>query len=154
MIVGMGKSGVASLDAISSFGADVSVYDAADIEWDAPKVFHKLKELGTPSYFNGKEPASEGWDYIILSPGVPTDIPFLKDAVANGAMLIGELELAYRLGNGRFAAITGTNGKTTTTSLTGVIFSKSGLDSAVAGNIGVPVTKKAMRAGDDTWLVT
>ena len=79
------------------------------------------------------------FDMLILSPGVPVDLPFIVEARACGAEVIGELELAYRIGKGKFIGITGTNGKTTTTTLVGEIFKAAGRKTHVVGNIGVPV---------------
>ena len=94
------------------------------------------------------------FDMLVLSPGVPADKDFVREAAAGGAEIIGELELAYRLTPARFIGITGTNGKTTTTTLTGEIFRASGRKTAVVGNIGEPVVTEAENAGEDEWLVT
>ena len=99
----------------------------------------------------------KGDDYkrmLVLSPGVPTDLPFVKEAAEAGAEIAGELEIAFRCGHGKYVAITGTNGKTTTTTLVGEIFRNSGRKTEVVGNIGVAVISKAMEAADDTWMIT
>src|SRR5699024_8511809 len=90
----------------------------------------------------------------ILSPGVSPDLDFIKEAQASGAEIIGELEIAYRIGHGKYVAITGTNGKTTTTTLVGEIYKAAGRKTYVVGNIGVAVISKALAAEDDSWLVT
>ena len=76
------------------------------------------------------------FDTIVLSPGVPPALEFIQKGKAAGAEIIGELEMAYRLCKGRFVAITGTNGKTTTTTLVGEIYKAAGVDTCVGGNIG------------------
>ncbi|MDR0854396.1 MAG: UDP-N-acetylmuramoyl-L-alanine--D-glutamate ligase [Clostridiales Family XIII bacterium] len=154
LIAGMGKSGLAALDAIVKMGPSISVYDDRDIEWEDPKLLTKLRSLDANVYINGEPVPDEAWDYVILSPGVPPAKDFVLAAKRRGAEVIGELELSYQIGNGKYAAITGTNGKTTTTTLVGEIFKASGKKTAVAGNIGTPVVTKALKADDDTWLVT
>jgi len=91
---------------------------------------------------------------VIMSPGVSPELEFVKKAEQAGAELIGELELAYRLCKGIFVAITGTNGKTTTTSLVGEIFERSKRKTSVVGNIGKAVIGAAIDATKDDWLVT
>jgi UDP-N-acetylmuramoylalanine--D-glutamate ligase len=154
LIAGMGRSGVAAFDAVATMGADISVYDEKDIEWEDPKLFAKLDGLGAVTYINGRPVDDLAWDYVILSPGVPPTLDLVETARKKGAKIIGELELSYELGHGRYAAITGTNGKTTTTTLVGEIFKAAGEKTVVAGNIGTPVLAKSTKATDDTWLVT
>ncbi|MCL2111133.1 MAG: UDP-N-acetylmuramoyl-L-alanine--D-glutamate ligase [Clostridiales bacterium] len=154
LVVGLGKSGMAAFDALVSIGVRPYVYDKRDIELEEHAFFKKVAEAGAGCYLNGSEVPDEGWGILVLSPGVPPDLPFVERARERGAEVIGELELSYRIGSGLCAAITGTNGKTTTTTLVGEIFSDAGLKAAVCGNIGTPVAAMAMDADDDTWLVT
>jgi len=154
LIAGFGKSGTAAFDALFKRGAELYVFDDRDIEKDEPSQFDKLKAAASDLYTGGETVPDENWDYIIMSPGVPTSLPFVLMARERGAKVIGELELSWILGRGRYAAITGTNGKTTTTTLVGEIFSAAGLKTVVAGNIGTPVVSEATEADDDTWLVT
>ena len=92
-------------------------------------------------------------DFIVVSPGVPFDIPQLVHARANGIQMIGEVELAARFLKGRIVAITGSNGKTTTTTLAGEIIAAGGRKALVGGNIGTPAITFVDQATDDTWLV-
>jgi UDP-N-acetylmuramoylalanine--D-glutamate ligase len=154
LIVGMGKSGVAAMKSFSREGADVAVYDAKDIEWGDKELFARIKEIGLPAYFNGAEPDPEGWDCIVKSPGVPSDLSFIKAAVAGGASLVSDLDPAYELAEGNFIAITGTNGKTTTTTLVGEIYRAAGVPFAVTGNIGTPVIETVEGASPETIFVT
>jgi UDP-N-acetylmuramoylalanine--D-glutamate ligase len=154
LIIGMGKSGVAAMKAFARAGAEVTVYDAKDIEWEDKELFSRITEIGAPAYFNGAEPASDGWDYVVKSPGVPPDLPFIRDAVANGATLVSDLDPAYELADGDFIAITGTNGKTTTTTLVGEIYRAAGTPCAVTGNIGTPVVETVSRAALGTVFIT
>lgn len=154
LVVGMGKSGIAATQAMTALGAEVTVQDSkSEREMDAHLVSF-LKGRNVKCCF-GCEPSDMGaFDMIILSPGVPPDLHFIEEGKKKGAEIVGELELAYRLGHGKYAAITGTNGKTTTTTLTGEIFKAAKRKTYVVGNIGVAVISAAISAEDDAWLVT
>lgn len=155
LVIGAGKSGVAAANALARSGAAVFLYDrkpGTELDGDTLQF---LEYCCTALFFGGKEPeTSESFDLLVMSPGVPTDLPLVRRVTQAGAMLIGELELAYQLGKGRYIAITGTNGKTTTTVLTGEIFRNAGRKTEVVGNVGLPVTQKALEAEDDTYLIT
>lgn len=154
LIVGMGKSGVAAMDLALQQGAEVSIQDSKPVEQLNEELREKIDHAPVRSWLGRVPDKIDQYDMLILSPGVPTDLPFVLEAKAGGAEIVGELELAYRLGAGHYIAITGTNGKTTTTTLVGEIFKAAGKDTFVVGNIGVPVVSGAMMAEDDSWLVT
>jgi UDP-N-acetylmuramoylalanine--D-glutamate ligase len=154
LIAGLGKSGLAALNYLSLLGADISAYDKKDIEWDDPKTYKKLEELGVKGYFNGAEVPDEKWAYIVMSPGMPPQADFVRAGVTQGAVLTGDLELAAEIGAGTFVAITGTNGKTTTTTLTGEMFAEGGFDVRVTGNIGTPVISTVAEDAKDRVYVT
>lgn len=154
LIAGLGLSGKAVLEKLSSEGAQIAVYDLKDIEWDDPRLFKKLEITQIPAFLNGIEVPDEDWDYVVLSPGIPMDTQFVKNARKRGSRIMGELELAYELGHGKYIAITGTNGKTTTTTLVGKIFSNAGEKNIVGGNIGTPVISSIDDSDDSTFLVT
>ena len=122
LVIGLGRSGKAGAEALVNMGAEVDVYDSnEDIEkrdWAG--------SIGAAISFGERPVNVKGYDMLVLSPGVPTDKEFIKEAEAEGTEVIGELELAYRYGNGKYVAITGTNGKTTTTTLVGEIFKEAG----------------------------
>ncbi len=82
-------------------------------------------------------------DFVVLSPGVPTDLPLVNAMRDKKITIIGEIELAYQVAKGKILAITGTNGKTTTTTLVGEILSNYFKDVKVVGNIGIPYTSVA-----------
>ncbi len=92
-------------------------------------------------------------DLIVVSPGVPFDVPQLVHARERGIPVIGEIELAARFLKGHIVAITGSNGKTTTTTLAGDIIAAGGAKTLVGGNIGTPAITFVDRATDDTWIV-
>ena len=154
LVAGLGISGAGAFGALVRAGAAPDVYDERDIEKADPGLYSRISAAGAGRYLGGMPVPDGPWDYIVLSPGVPMSLPFVERARARGACVIGELELAFRLGRGRYVAITGTNGKTTTTTLTGEIFKAAGLKAVVAGNIGVSVAEKAADADGGTWLVT
>lgn len=150
LVVGLGKSGRAAADLLYSRGATADLYDAARSESAI-----KLAETGDAQVSFGDRPSNVlGYDILVLSPGVPPEKEFVKEAEKDGAEIIGELELAYRYGRGTFIAITGTNGKTTTTTLVYEIYKEGGLHAELAGNIGIPVASRAMYSLDDTYLIT
>lgn len=150
LTVGLGKSGIAAASALKSLGAVVSVYDGK--ESDDKKAW--AAENGFPASFGSRPDTVAGYDMLVLSPGVPTDTDYVREAQEAGSEITGELELAYRYGNGKYIAITGTNGKTTTTTLVGEIFKHAGKKTEVVGNIGVAVMSKALQTDDDTYMVT
>ena len=117
LVVGLGKSGIAAVQAMLKLGAEVSIQDSKT----------RNKSGNGFAYYLGTVPADMSeFDMMILSPGVNPELPFVREAEEEGVEIIGELEIAYRIGRGHFIGITGTNGKTTTTTLTGEIFKNSG----------------------------
>ncbi|MBQ9059727.1 MAG: UDP-N-acetylmuramoyl-L-alanine--D-glutamate ligase [Firmicutes bacterium] len=154
LVVGMGKSGEAAMDLALQQGACVHIQDSKSREQISEELMQKLDSLPVKAWL-GKTPEDMGiYDFLILSPGVPVDLPFVTEGRSGGAEIIGELELAYRTGNGRYIGITGTNGKTTTTTLVGEIFKAAGKETYVVGNIGTPVIEGAQQASAEGWLVT
>ena len=154
LIVGLGKSGIAAAQAMLRLEAEVHIQDAKKEENVDPQLRAFLKEKGATCYFN-RMPADMGYfDMLILSPGVSPELAFVQEAKAKGAEIIGELEIAFRIGSGNYVAITGTNGKTTTTTLVGEIFKAAQRKTYVVGNIGVAVISASIDAPEDAWLVT
>ncbi|MCI8608899.1 MAG: UDP-N-acetylmuramoyl-L-alanine--D-glutamate ligase [Firmicutes bacterium] len=158
LIVGLGKSGIAATQAMLKLGAKVSIQDSKSREEMNGQLLNFLTgSLGGQDmklYLGEIPPETENFDMMILSPGVDPELPFIEAAAAKGTEIIGELEIAFRIARGHFVAITGTNGKTTTTTLTGEIFKNAGKSTHVVGNIGVAVISKALDADEDDWLVT
>jgi UDP-N-acetylmuramoylalanine--D-glutamate ligase len=150
LVVGLGKSGVAAALFLHSRGARVTVSDAK-AEAQLGKDIPRLLDLGiiVETGAHG-ERTFRDQDLIIISPGVPVDTPQLKQASKLGVPILGEVELASCFLQGSIYAITGSNGKTTTTSLCGEILAKSGFRTQVGGNIGTPVTDMIATSTSDT----
>lgn len=154
LVVGMGKSGIAAAEALLSKGAKVSIYDKKTSSELEPHLIQFFHNKNVTFYF-GMEPKEMGrFDLVVMSPGVPLSLPFIQNAVDLGVEVIGEVELAFRMGKGSYVAITGTNGKTTTTVLTGEIFKDAGRPTEVVGNVGLAVISKALSATKETWMIT
>ncbi len=150
LVVGLGKSGIASALFLKSKGARVTVSDTKPQDQLKDEI-PALLDHGIVVETGGHgERTFGGQDLIVVSPGVPTDAPSLVQARALGAHVIGEIELAARFFPGRIVAITGSNGKTTTTTLAGEIVAAGGHRTAVGGNIGTPAISLVEGATADT----
>lgn len=154
LIIGMGKSGIAAAQAMIRLEAEVYIQDSKKEETVDAQLISFLKGKGVTCYFNQIPPDMGEFDMLIVSPGVSPELPFIAEAKEKGAEIIGELEIAYRIGSGNYIAITGTNGKTTTTTLVGEIFKAARRRTYVVGNIGVAVISASIDAEEDDWLVT
>jgi UDP-N-acetylmuramoylalanine--D-glutamate ligase len=153
LVVGLGKSGVASALFLKQRGARVTVSDAK-AEDQLRKEIPVLLDHGIAVETGGHgERTFRGQDLIVVSPGVPADAPHLVQARALGEPVIGEIELAAQFLAGRIVAITGSNGKTTTTTLVGEIISAGGFPTVVGGNIGTPAISLVEKAKPETWVV-
>jgi UDP-N-acetylmuramoylalanine--D-glutamate ligase len=142
LVVGLARSGVAAADVLIKSGAQVLANDTKD-ESQLVEEVKTLSAIGAKLYLNmTPEALVSQADFLVISPGVPIDSPFIEMAQKSGKEVISEIELAYRLCKAPIIAITGTNGKTTTTALTGEILRFSGFTTHVVGNIGVPFISK------------
>jgi len=141
MVLGMARSGVAAAKLLDSLGAKVRISDQKTREQLGAAV-EPLKGCTNVEWRLGEkaEDLLEGQDVLLISPGVPIDSPVVKKARTLGVEVIGELELGYQTAKGLLIAITGTNGKTTTTTLMGEILKNFGKTTYVVGNIGFPYT--------------
>jgi UDP-N-acetylmuramoylalanine--D-glutamate ligase len=153
LVVGLGKSGMAAALFLRDQGARVTVSDSRSmtaLEKDIPALLDAgiMVEAGGHGLLTFRRQ-----DLIVVSPGVPYDTPELKQVRAFGLPIIGELELASRFLKGKIVAITGSNGKTTTTSLAGKIFADAGRATLVGGNIGTPVIELIAQSTPETWSV-
>jgi UDP-N-acetylmuramoylalanine--D-glutamate ligase len=153
LVVGLGKSGVASALFLKSRGARVTVSDSKP-ETELRNEILLLLEHGITIETGGHgDRTFRGQDLIVVSPGVPFDAPQLVQARNLGETVIGEIELAAQFLPGPIAAITGANGKTTTTSLAGEILAAGKFPTLVGGNIGTPAIGFVDHAGPATWIV-
>ena len=145
IVVGMAKSGVAAAVLLCKLGAEVTIYDAKKKSELAGGLFAELDQYKYTD-MTGRDilPMIDTADVLVLSPGVPLDLPFIRRAKELGRRVIAEIELGYEYSKADLIAITGTNGKTTTTDLTGVIFKNAGYNTFVLGNIGVPIAQEAL----------
>jgi UDP-N-acetylmuramoylalanine--D-glutamate ligase len=153
LVVGLGKSGVASALFLKAHGARVTVSDTKSGD-DLRNEIPTLLDHGITVETGGHgERTFRGQDLIVVSPGVPVDAPPLVQARSLGELVIGEIELAAQFLPGSIVAITGSNGKTTTTTLTGEILAAAGLPTLVGGNIGTPAISLAERAKLESVIV-
>src|SRR5208337_4843765 len=153
LVVGLGKSGVASALFLKAHGARVSVSDTKSGD-ELHNEIPVLLDHGITVETGGHgERTFRGQDLIVVSPVVPIDAPALVQARALGEPVIGEIELAARFLLGPIVAITGSNGKTTTTTLTGEILVAGGLPTLVGGNIGTPAISLVERAKPESVIV-
>ena len=145
LVFGSGKSGIGASDLLAKVGAFPVIYDG-NAETDKDAVVHKTDGTYSVTVYAGELPkeVQDSLDLVVLSPGVPTDLPLVKSFYEQGLPVWGEVELAYRVGDGEVLAITGTNGKTTTTALLGKIMQDARESVFVVGNIGTPYTSKAL----------
>jgi UDP-N-acetylmuramoylalanine--D-glutamate ligase len=153
LVVGLGKSGVASALFMKAHGARVTVSDTKSGDELRNEIPVLLDHGITVETGGHGERTFRGQDLIVVSPGVPVDAPPLVQARSLGETVIGEVELAAQFLPGPIVAITGSNGKTTTTTLTGEIMAAAGFPTLVGGNIGTPAISLAERAQPETVIV-
>ncbi|MFH1860857.1 MAG: UDP-N-acetylmuramoyl-L-alanine--D-glutamate ligase [bacterium] len=153
-VVGLGRSGRAAAKLLNKIGAkvratDAKLMDSLDNEIEGLRLSGVEIETGknTPQFFKGSQ-------LIVLSPGIPGNIPALSKSIANSVPIISELELGWQCLQGqRVVGITGTNGKTTTTTLLGEILTTAGVNPFVGGNIGTPLCEKVLELKKDTPVI-
>ncbi len=146
LVVGLGKSGMAAYELLKKMGALVSLYDG--------NKEMKIESVDVPLYLGDlPEEMFSGFDCAVFSPGVLLDIPVARYLIHNRVPVIGEIELAWLMERGQVMGITGTNGKTTTTTLTGEIMRAYNQKTFVVGNIGNPYTKEVLKSEKDSVTV-
>jgi UDP-N-acetylmuramoylalanine--D-glutamate ligase len=154
LMFGLAKSGLAAVKLLLSHGAQVTALDARD-EAELGDVAHELKAQGV-TLVTGPTPPTllQDQDLLVVSPGVPLSLPELRDARRMAVPIWGEVELAWRfLSEVPLFGITGTNGKSTTTALTGELFQRGGGRTFVGGNLGRPLAEAALTPRDWDRLV-
>src|ERR1041385_672009 len=153
LVIGAARSGIASARFLAQRGATVALNDRKPLgEWKPEALELKTEGVGL---IEGDPPSwlLDQIDLVVVSPGVPTKSIPIRYADRRGAEVIGEIELASRFLQGRIVAITGTNGKTTTTSLIGEMLKDASVQAQVGGNIGTPLISMIESSRDDGWNV-
>jgi UDP-N-acetylmuramoylalanine--D-glutamate ligase len=153
LVIGAARSGIASARFLAQRGATVALNDRKPLtEWPAEALALKTEGVG---HVAGEPPSwlLDQIDLVVVSPGVPTKAIPIRYADRRGAEVIGEIELASRFLRGRIVAITGTNGKTTTTTLIGKMLEDAGMNVQVGGNIGKALISMTESSSDDGWNV-
>jgi UDP-N-acetylmuramoylalanine--D-glutamate ligase len=153
LVVGLGKSGVGSALFLKAHGARVTVSDTKSGDELRNEIPALLDHGITVETGGHGERTFREQDLIVVSPGVPVDAPLLQQARSLGGVVIGEIELAAQFLPGPIVAITGSNGKTTTTTLVGEILAAGGLPTLVGGNIGTPAISLVERSRPETVIV-
>jgi UDP-N-acetylmuramoylalanine--D-glutamate ligase len=151
LVVGMGRSGMAAIEFLREQGAVLQATDSRPLA-EMPEAAAKLAEWRVPFHLQAPE-VFEGKDLIVISPGVPADLEVLEQSRRSGTAVTGDLELASHFLQGRTIGITGSNGKTTTTALTGHILGETGIAAQVGGNIGTPPFTMVRSSRPDQWNV-
>lgn len=153
-VAGAGISGIAAAELLAGAGAAVTLYDG-NAALSETEVRARLGEGFNGSFVFGEftEELLQNTEVLVISPGVPTDLPFVTGLLGRGVPVIGEIELAYLFAKGKLVAITGTNGKTTTTALTGAIMRTFYKNVLVVGNIGTPYTALVHTTDEETVTV-
>lgn len=154
LVFGSGISGIGATRLLEQQGADVILYDGKET-LDKEELHNKIGADSKTEIVLGelRDEVIDSLDIMVMSPGVPTDLPIVNKIREKGVRIWGEIELAYRVGKGDVLAITGTNGKTTTTALLGEIMKAWKDNVYVVGNIGTPYTSIADKTTDDTIIV-
>ena len=153
LVLGAGISGLSVAKILKQLGADVIVSDSKPIE----KFDHDFAELKAAkiglALGNQNEQLLDGIDYLVVSPGISIYIPLVAAAQSRGICVMSEVEVAYRISEAPMMAITGTNGKTTTTTLVGEMLKTTGRQVGVGGNIGASLSEQALDIKADGFIV-
>ncbi|MDQ3088859.1 MAG: UDP-N-acetylmuramoyl-L-alanine--D-glutamate ligase, partial [Acidobacteriota bacterium] len=153
LVLGAGKSGIASAKFLAERGATVALHDKKPIaDWTEEARSLKSEKIGL---LDGQIPSwlLDQIDLVVISPGVPTNTVPARYIDRKDGEVIGEVELAYRFLKGRIVGITGSNGKTTTTTLIAELLKNAGIETQVGGNIGTPLITLAESSTEKTWTV-
>lgn len=154
LVVGSGISGIAAVALLKRAGACPMLFDSNE-KLTREEMEKRLSEPGSAACFSGSLPEdiAKETELLVLSPGVPCDLPFVEQFRQRGIPIIGEIELAYLEEKGKIVAITGTNGKTTTTTLVGEIMRAYFDKVFVVGNIGKPYTGEVLHTTSESVTV-
>jgi len=154
LVLGAGKSGIASAGFLAERGAVVALHDKKPVE-EWTEAARSLKETANVGLFSGEIPSwlLDQIDLVVISPGVPAKTIPARYVDRKDGEVIGEVELAFRFMKGLIVGVTGSNGKTTTTTLIGELLKDAGINTQVGGNIGTPLLSLAKTSREDTWTV-
>lgn len=154
LIAGTGKSGINAGKLLLKKGAEIVFYDD-NASLDVEELLKQFDDEYGIRVILGEinDTILADIDLMVISPGIPVDSKIANTVRDKGIPIWSEIELAYQAGEGRLAAITGTNGKTTTTSLVGEIFANYTKDSFTVGNIGIPYTEVALETDEKSYIV-
>ena len=154
VVVGAGKSGIGAITLLHTLGANITLFDGNE-KADIDALKEQVASFGVKEVYVGNLPEEvvSSTQMLVLSPGVPTDTEFVDKFRENGAVILGEIELGYQASKGKIIGITGTNGKTTTTTLVGQIMDEYFGNTFVVGNIGNPYTLEALKTTEDSVTV-
>ena len=154
LVLGAGKSGITSAKFLAERGAVVALHDKKEVEnWSEEA--RSVKETHNVGLIGGQLPSwlLDQIDLVVISPGVPTNTIPARYVDRKDGEVIGEVELAYRFMKGRIVGITGSNGKTTTTTLVGELLKNSGIETQVGGNIGTALITLTETSTENSWTV-
>lgn len=152
LVAGSGISGIGAAKLLRKIGAEVILYDGNE-KLDEKEIVSKIGDEKVKVVLGElTDEVINSFDVMIISPGIPIDAPFVNRVRELGIEIWGEIELAYRVSKGRVIGITGTNGKTTTTALTGEIMKNYFGSTFVVGNIGIPYTNIAADTEEDSVI--
>lgn len=154
LVAGAGKSGIAAAKLMLSMGGEVVLYDGND-KLDAEALKKTFPEKAKLQILLGELSRTDlrGVELSVISPGIPLDAPFVSVLDEAGIPIWSEIQLAWHVAQGKLIAITGTNGKTTTTALTGAIMKTHFDEVFVVGNIGIPYTETALKTTEKSVTV-
>ncbi len=152
-VVGLARSGIGAANLCAAKGARVTVFDTKPLEALQESMAALSEGICVKAGSKPEDQDLSEMDYLVLSPAVPADLPFVLEAKKRGIPVWSEIELASRFNRGRIIGITGTNGKTTTTSLVGMIAAQAAPASKTAGNIGFSAAEIAEEVPGDAYLV-
>lgn len=144
LILGLGVTGISAIKAVHKLGGNILVHDSKS-EKDLVNVLTDIKDIPIQMYLGLKDMDLVNIDLVVKSPGIPPSYPIVKKALEHNIEVITDIELAYRISKFKnFVAITGTNGKTTCTTLIGEIFKAAGLNTHIVGNIGTGILERIL----------
>lgn len=153
LVLGLGITGISTIKALYKLGAEIVISDTKN-EIDLEKILNEINSIPCEKYLSTDDIDLTGIDLVIKSPGIPPRSKIIKKSIDNNIEVITDIEFAYRISPTKnFVAITGTNGKTTSTILTGNIIEKAGFKTHVVGNIGTGIMDEIIDATEEDVFV-